>query len=327
MQKFSRQIKFRHLFIGGLIFLISAFALSVFSGSVKLTPNELLFGRGKQIFLYVRLPRTIACLVSGAALAVAGCITQTVLHNKLASPSIIGVNSGAGLAVTICSALGIFGWLNSIFAFIGAFLTVMIITFGADKLKSSKSTLILFGVGTNSVLSAISSAIVTIIPDAGVISNDFKIGDFSGITYEKIIPASIITVAALIAAFTMSTVLDVIKLGDEGAQGIGLNIKRFRPVLLIIAALLAGSAVSIAGLLSFVGLIVPHMVRMMGIRSTGHVLPLSSILGGGFVIVSDLLARVLFSPYEIPVGIIMSFIGAPFFIFLLFKRGDEYDKA
>lgn len=306
---------------------MTAALLGLLMGSVNLPLGELIFGQGRTIFLYVRLPRTLACLVSGAALAVSGCITQSVLYNRLATPSIIGVNSGAGLAVTVCTALGIYGWQTSFFSFLGAFLTVLIITSGARLWSVSKSTLILLGVGVNSLFNAISSSIVTLVPDAGVMSNDFKVGDFSGVTYETLIPAAVIIVITLGGAFSLTTLIDIISLGDDNARGLGLDTGKIRPLLLMLAALLAGSAVSVAGLLSFVGLIVPHVVRIMGARQAKHLLPLSALFGGGFVTLSDLLARVLFAPYEVPVGIIMAIIGAPFFIFLLFNREGRHDKA
>lgn len=292
-------------------------------GSVSLSFKELFFGQGRQILLYVRLPRTLACLVCGAALAVSGCITQSVLNNRLATPSIIGVNSGAGVMVTLCTALGFYGWRISLFSFIGAFFTVLLVTLAAKRMNASRGTLILLGVGVNSFFNALSSALVTLIPEAGVMSNDFKVGDFSAVTYERLIPAVIMIGAALLLSFTLSTVLDVMRLGEDTARGLGLNVGRMRFILLMLAALLAGAAVSVAGLLSFVGLIVPHVIRMMGLRKSKALLPAAALFGGGFVTVSDVLSRVVFAPYEIPVGIIMAFAGAPFFVFLLFCNKEK----
>lgn len=318
-----------------VIFVVSAFAAVLF-GSTSLNISELiidLFSGNRdtvdaRIFIYARLPRALAALICGSALAVSGAVIQNVFSNPLASPSIIGVNSGAGLAVTVCTAVGAFGgWQIALFSFLGAFSSVMLITYGSRKWGTSKGTVILAGVALNSLLNAASSAITTIYPNVGVMSNDFKVGDFSAVTYQKLIPAAVIITVTMLLLFTLSNELDVIGLGEERARGLGMNVSIIRNLFLIIAALLAGAAVSIAGLLSFVGLIVPHIVRGLGAHSSRHLLPLSALFGGGFVAVCDLAARMIFSPYEIPVGIVMAFIGAPFFLFLLVKRnqGETHD--
>ena len=273
-----------------------------------------------RILGYVRLPRTAAALVCGAALAVSGAVIQGVLANRLASPSVIGVNAGAGVAVTLCTALGIYGgWQLSAFAFIGAFTAVMLVSLGAKKWGASRGTVILIGVAMNSLLGAVSDAIVTFSPNVGVMSNDFKIGEFSAVTYQKLIPAAVIIVIAVLILFTLNNELDVLTLGEDNAKGLGMNISCMRTLFLLLAALLAGCAVSIAGLLSFVGLIVPHAVRRIAGSKSIHLLGLCALFGAAFVCICDTIARTAFSPYEIPVGIIMAFLGAPFFLLILIK--------
>ena len=317
---YKKQIKVTLLFVSAIFFCLTVFLCSLLFGSVKLDFSALFDGVYKKIFIYVRLPRTLACMMAGAGLAVSGAMIQAVLANRLASPSLIGVSAGAGLAITLCTAFGIFGgWKSSLFSFVGAFVAVMLIAIGSKKFGASKGTLILAGVALNSFLNAISSAIVTLKPDVGVLSNDFKVGDFSSVTYGKLIPALIITLIALLISFSFSNMLDVMTLGEENAAGLGINVPAARTMFLMLAALLASAAVSIAGLLSFVGLIIPHAVRRMGAGACAHLLPLSALFGAGFVMLCDLVARTAFSPYEIPVGIIMAFIGAPFFILLLIK--------
>lgn len=319
-KSYKDQDKIKYLFPAAALFFIFAAVLGVASGSVRLDIAHLFEGSNLQILLYVRLPRTLACLVSGAALAVSGCIIQSVLANRLASPSLIGVNSGAGLAVTVCTALGIYGGTQmALSSFLGAFISVSVIALGSKKWGRSRSTVILAGVALNSLLNAVSSAIITVSPNVGVLSNDFKVGDFSSVTYQKLIPASIGIFVALTVVLTLSNELDIMGLGEDTARGLGLNTGKMRIIFLLLAALLAGCAVSIAGLLSFVGLIIPNAIRKMTGNRSKHMLPLSILFGGSFVSVCDTLARSLFSPYEIPVGIIMAFIGAPFFIFLLIK--------
>ena len=278
-----------------------------------------------RILIYVRLPRIMAGVICGMALSVSGAVIQRVLANRLASPSVVGVNAGAGLAVTLCSAFGILGGLQlSLFSFLGAFVTVLLVSIGARKWGASKSTVILTGVALNAFLGAISDTVITFIPEISVMSNDFKIGDFSAATYTKVIPAMILIFLSVLVLITLSNELDVLTLGDETAKGLGLNTGIMRIVFLLLSALLAGAAVSVCGLLSFVGLLVPHTVRRIATSEPKHLIPLCALIGAGFVSLCDTFARVVFSPYELPVGIIMAFLGAPFFVFILIKgKGGE----
>lgn len=310
-----------------LLFSVSA-ALGLLLGSTKLSLTDIInavthgaVGAKERIFLFARLPRTLACLLVGASLSVSGAIMQNVLANKLASPGIVGVNSGAGLAITLCTALGIYGgWKLSLFSFIGAFLTALTVSLIARKFASSSGSVILIGVAINSILNAFSEAIITLFPDIAMMSADFRIGDFSAVSHQKLIPATVIILSALSLTFVFSNELDIITLGEDNAHSLGLNVKLMRTFFLIFSALLAGSAVSLAGLISFVGLIVPHAVRFMGVTRAKHLLPLCALFGAGFVTFCDTLAKSVFTPYEIQVGIIMAFLGAPFFIFILIKK-------
>lgn len=281
-----------------------------------------------RILLYVRLPRVLACLLCGAALSVSGATIQGVLANRLASPSILGVNAGAGLAVTICSACGIVGgWRLSLFAFFGAFLAVMLVSIGAKKWGLSRGSVILMGVALNALIGAISDTVTTFVPEVSIMSNDFKIGDFSAVTYAKVLPAAVVILLSIVVLMTLSNELDLLTLGDETAQGLGLNTDIMRVIFLILSALLAGAAVCICGLLSFVGLLVPHAVRRIATSESGHLLPLCAIFGAGFVTLCDTLARWISAPYELPVGIVMAFLGAPFFILILIRGKGGHSRA
>lgn len=330
LKLFCNKQKNALLFISGSIFVILAAVSGLALGSCSLSLSEVISalfsgadGINGRIVFYVRLPRTCACIVCGAALAVSGGIIQGVLSNRLASPGIIGVNSGAGLAVTLCTVFGIYGGIEySVFAFLGALLCVAVIGIGAKKWGASRSTVILMGVALSSLLNAITHTVVTLNPDAGVMSNDFKIGDFSAVTYQRLIPSAVLIFLTLFVLFLMTNELDVLCLGEENAAGLGLNTRVMRPFFLILAALLSGCAVSLAGLLSFVGLIVPNLIRRITGSASRLLLPLSALFGAGFVTVCDTLARTLFAPYEIPVGIIMAFLGVPFFIFILINKRE-----
>lgn len=323
----SYRNKIKIMFMVGAVLLMLSAISGVALGSTPLSFGDVFSSFGDnftspsgRIFLYVRLPRTIASILCGASLAISGAVIQGVLANRLASPSIIGVNSGAGLAVTVCTALGIYGgWRLSLFAFIGAFAVVMIVSLSARKWGASRGTVILIGVAMNSLLGAISDAVITFFPDIAVMSRDFKVGDFSSVTYEKLIPSAVVMLISFAVLLTLTNELDILTLGDDNAKSLGMNTSLMRTIFLMFSALLAGCAVSLAGLVSFVGLIIPHIVRRLSGGKASHLIPLCALFGGAFVCLCDTLSRMLFAPYEIPVGIIMSFFGAPFFLFILIK--------
>lgn len=322
----------RHKYSGyflaaALLCLMSAFA-SICLGAAGFTPAQLLEALVQgpvtpvgRIFWYARLPRTAACLLAGSALAVSGAVIQGVLNNHMASPGIIGVNAGAALSVTVCCALGAFsGWVIAGAAFFGATAAVLLVAVTAQKLGASRTTVILGGVAVNSCLTAASEAISILSPDAGMQAADFRMGGFSAVAYTRLLPAGVLILLGLTTLFTLCNELDVMALGEDTAQSLGLPVRRMRTVFLGTAAMLAGAAVSFAGLLGFVGLIVPHIARKFIGAENRCLLPLCALTGAALVTVCDTMARVLFTPYEIPVGILLSFIGGPFFLYLLIRR-------
>ncbi len=323
MENFGRK-KFPFVFAFTAAGCVFAAVLSICMGAASLSWNEVLSGSetvSGRIFFLVRLPRTAACLLSGAGLAVSGALIQGVLANRLASPGIIGVNAGAGLGVTLCCAFGAMtGWAVAGSAFIGALTAVLTVAIAARRTAASRSAVILGGVAVNSFLTAISEAITTLFPEVATLSADFRAGGFSGISAARLVPAGIMIIAALAASLSLSNELDLLSMGEDTAQGLGLPVKKVRTVFLALAALLAGASVSFAGLLGFVGLIIPNMARRIVGSESKRLLPLCAVGGAAFVTVCDCAARVMFAPFEIPAGIVMSVVGAPFFIFLLFRR-------
>ena len=312
-----------------IVLTLVTVVISIGLGSVKLSPRQvltILLGQdttstAAKIVLYSRLPHTFAAMLAGSALAVAGAVIQTVLHNPLASPGIIGVNSSAGLAVAcICALMPTAQQFTPIFAFVGGLLGVFFIMGLSYRTGASRMTVVLAGIAISNLFSAGIDAIVTLFPDALNGVTDFRIGGFSNVSMEQLKPAAWMILVSLLLVLSLSQQLDILALGTEIAQSLGLAVKPLRVILLVLAAALAGAAVSFSGLLSFVGLIVPHtMRRLIGEKSCSLVV--SSALGGAFfVMVSDLLARLLFAPFEIPVGIVLAFAGAPFFLWLLFKQ-------
>lgn len=309
------------------VLLVTAVA-SLSLGAAALSPAELwnAIVSGPEstpgrIFWYVRLPRTAACILAGAGLSVAGCVIQNVLANPLASPNIIGVNAGAGLAVTICCAFGaVSGWAIAGAAFGGAFCAVLLVSFAARMVGASRTTVILAGVAVNAFLGAVSDAVTNLVPDAAALSSDFRVGGFGSVVSARLIPAGILILAGLAAVLLLSNELEILSLGEDAAKTLGLNASKMRTLFLALAALLCGAAVSFAGLLGFVGLIVPHAVRRFAGNECGRLLPLSALWGASFVTLCDLLARLAFRPQELPVGILLSALGGPFFLYILSKR-------
>lgn len=316
------------IIVAALALCVVSAVLSLSLGAAELTPAQLWQAisagprdMGGYIFWYVRVPRTAACMLAGAALAVSGAVIQGVLNNKLASPGIIGVNAGAGLAVTVCCALGyLSGWAVAGAAFAGAMAAVLLVVWISRKTGASRTTVILCGVAVNAFLNALAEAVTSLMPEAAMLSSDFRVGGFSAVSFPRLIPAGMLILVSLAAVLTLCNELDVLALGEETAQSLGMPVKKMRTILLLLSAMLAGAAVSFAGLLGFVGLIVPHAVRKLAGSESRYVLPLCALGGAGFVTICDLLCRVLFAPYELAVGIGMAVLGGPFFLLLLIKR-------
>ena len=304
-----------------------AAVLSLCLGAVRLTPEELVRallegtqGVAGRIFWFVRLPRTLAALLTGAALAVSGVVIQTVLHNPLAAPNIIGVNAGAGFAVALAAvffpgSLGEIPWLS----FLGAITAAAVVLAISRLTGASKITLVLGGVMISSLFNAAIDALLTFQPDALTGYADFRVGSFRDITMARVENVVLPLAVALAGILLAAPALEILSLGDETAASLGLSVRPVRMVLLFLAAVLAGAAVSLAGIIGFVGLIVPHFIR----RLTGEkLLPLllaSAFGGAAFVAFCDTAARTLFAPYELPVGVVLSFLGVPVFLWQLLR--------
>jgi len=318
--------------LGAAAFLVVAALLNVCLGAARVTLPQLwralLSGPDQtaaaRILWYARLPRTAACLLAGSGLAVSGAVIQKVLANNLASPGIIGINAGAGLAVAACCAFGTYAaWAVAGTAFLGAMAATFLVVIVARKSNASRTTVVLGGVAVTACLNAVTETIITLVPDAALASVDFRVGGFSSVNHARLLPAAVLILAGIAVICTLTNELDVLSLGDDTAHSLGLRVAPMRNTMLTLSALLAGASVSFAGILGFVGLIVPHIARRIIGNDSGRLIPFCALLGGGFVTICDLAARLIFAPYELPTGILMSFLGGPFFIWLLLKRKDK----
>lgn len=274
-----------------------------------------------RIFFYVRLPRAVSAVLAGSALAVSGVIIQAVLNNPMASPNIIGVNSGAGLGAIIMIAL--FPSLSEyipLAAFAGAVLACLLIYAIASRTNAGRLTITLIGIAVSSILSAGINTVKTLFPDAVYDAESFMIGGLSGMSFAKLTPACYMILVALLVALLLSGDIDILSLGSDSARSLGMNVKFMQLLLLTLASILAGAAVSFAGLLGFVGLIVPHIMRQIVGGLHRHLIPSSALGGAILVLICDTMSRAIFAPYELPVGIILSLLGGPFFIMLVLVK-------
>lgn len=317
------------IMIISVIILAAAFFFSIIFGSVNVSISDFFVSVREhdynlavfRIVFYIRLPRAIAAMLSGMALAVSGVIIQAVLNNSLAAPNIIGVNAGAGFAALLI--IGVFGnmlYLLPVAAMMGAVLTSLLIYGIAAKTGASRMTITMAGITISSILTAGMNTIKTLFPDSIYNANSFLIGGFSGVTYSNIGYTWILIVCGIIMALLLAKDIDVLMMGEDTAKSLGMNVKLLRFILIIDASVLAGCAVSFSGLLGFVGLIIPHMIRRLVGTEHRLVIFVSIFMGAAFVLICDLLSRIVAAPYELPVGIILSFVGGPFFLYLILDR-------
>lgn len=319
--------KIKRLFILGclFLFLLISIILSITLGATNISIKEMiqaLFVEKKgliyHIILNIRMPRTFVGMLVGICLSLSGAILQAIMRNSLASPNIIGVSSGAGLAGTICIiVLPQYINLVPIAAFIGAFLTTLIIYGLSYKNGIRPLRMVLAGVAISSLVSAIINLIFIFFPDRVSDTLGFTIGSLNLALWSdfyRLLPYAIIGV---LLCFIFVRNINVLMLGDEIANSLGVNVELARFMFIALASLMAAASVSVVGLLGFVGLIVPHIVKLLVGSDYRYVYVGTIFLGGSIVIFCDTIARVIVAPMEIPVGITMALLGVPFFLYLL----------
>ncbi|KQL20130.1 FecCD family ABC transporter permease [Cytobacillus solani] len=325
--------KRRMLYIICFLLVIASILYGLATGSVQLSINEIWAGLTEknqtlehQIVWNLRLPRILTGMLVGMCLAVAGGLLQGIMRNPLADPGIIGISSGAGLVAII--TMLIFPQYTSLLpfgAFLGAFIAAAFVYLLAWDGGVSPLKLILAGVAINTLLGAITSAIMIIYSDKVQAVLPWLMGGLSERSWPHfwmIFPyASIGLILSLFAARTAN----ILRLGDDTAKLLGHHVEKSRFLLILLSTFLAGAAVSVAGLLGFVGLVVPHIIRILIGDDYRYLLPISALFGGMLVVFADTAARSWFDPIELPVGILLASVGGPFFLFLL-KKGSIIGK-
>ena len=313
---------------------IAAFLISSSIGALKISIADVLRaifiekeGLNRNIIWKIRVPRTLVAGAVGICLSLSGGILQGVMRNPLASPNIIGVSSGAGLAATITLVLlPSYDYLLTPAAFIGAFSTTLIIYFLSWKDGIKPLRMVLSGIAISSFIGAIINTILIFFPERVQNTLGFTVGSLAARTWSHFNLLWPYALIGFIFTMIMSRKLNILMLGDEIARSLGLKIERTRMILIICASLLAASAVSIVGMLGFVGLIVPHIARIIIGSDYRYLFPASALLGASIIMICDTIARTIVEPIELPVGIIMAGIGAPFFLYLLrggFKKNAK----
>ncbi|MHB1414336.1 MAG: FecCD family ABC transporter permease [Chloroflexota bacterium] len=288
----------------------------------------------EQIILAIRLPRVVAAILVGAGLATAGVIFQGLLRNPMADPYVIGTSGGASLGATVAlMATAQLGWqlewlgfgLVPVCAFVGASVTVMIVYNVARVGKRTPiTTLLLAGFAIGSMLTAVMSFLMLIGEHTLRGTLLWLMGGLGTSTWEQLAFVGVLVLAGLLVTYAFAEDLNALLLGEEQASFLGVEVEKRKGWLLVLGSLLTGAAVSISGLIGFVGLVVPHVARLAFGPDHRLLVPAAALLGGSFLLLADLIARLVLAPTEIPVGIVTALTGAPFFLYLLRRHRHEY---
>ncbi|KJD47246.1 FecCD family ABC transporter permease [Paenibacillus terrae] len=311
-----------------LLLAVSVYGLAYGSVSIPLREiNQVLLHNDdstyRTILMDLRLPRVLVGLLVGACLAAAGALLQGVMKNPLADPGIIGVSAGGGLAAVITMVmLPQLSYLLPVTAFLGAFLTAVAIYLLAWDRGASPIKIVLAGVAINALLGAVMNGVMVMYSDRVQAVLPWLSGGLNGRSWHHLEFMAPYAIIGLIASLFAIKPANLLLLGDDSAQLLGQRVELQRLLIILLSALLAGTAVSVAGPIGFVGLVVPHVIRLLIGEDYRFLLPLSILGGGTLVVLADTVARSWFDPIELPVGILLAVIGAPFFLILLKKRGN-----
>lgn len=287
------------------------------------------FAEGQEpIIFLVRFPRVLVAALAGTALAASGAVMQGMFRNPMADPGILGISSGAGMGAVLAIKLGLTAisiYLMPMFAFTGAFLAILVIYFlSYRKGRVPVLTLILSGIAVSTFIGAITNLILTLSYDYQVKEFLFwATGGLDGRRWEHVQLVVVPILISVILMFLFSRDLNVLLMGEEQAKSVGLDPSKTRTILLLLVSIATASAVCVSGAISFVGLIVPHIIRLIVGPNHKILLPASAIGGAIFLVLCDLISRVVAIPYEIGVGIITALLGAPYFLFLLLRTRKE----
>jgi len=327
-------VKKKQLIIVNILIILLVFFLviSVSFGSFKIPILDYLSSNlsqlHKDVLLKIRFPRVILAAIVGASLALSGACLQGLFRNPLADPGLIGVSSGAALGVALTIVLGsnyipsfLSPYILPLSAIIGSAIVIFLLFYITKGFGFAGMTyMLLAGIAINSFAGVGIGFLTYISNDSELRSLTFwTMGSFGGSRWDLILPAIIIILITIMWSLKVSKKLDLIQLGEAEARRLGVDIKKLKFDIIISSAIIVGVSVSLAGMIGFIGLIVPHLMRMLGGVNHQYLL-ISCIFSGALImIISDLISRTIISPAELPVGLITSAIGSPFFLWLIFK--------
>ncbi|MFA5271411.1 MAG: iron ABC transporter permease [Candidatus Omnitrophota bacterium] len=305
------------------IALILAAIFGVIKGPVNLNLFELFSGENSQI-LHLRLARVLLAIISASGLAVSGIILQAILRNPLAEPYLLGTSSGAGLLAVGAVVLGVSTLYIPFAAFLGAILsTLLVYSLSRKSGRLGVESLILSGVIVSIACSAIIVFLLSMSNKEALHGITWWLwGSLEVFDYKLLFTVSIIVILGIFTAIFFSKELNAISLGEEEALHLGINVELLKKILLFLVALITAAIISVCGIIGFVGLIIPHTARLIVGPNHKALIPVSCLISATFMVLCDIISRTLFSPSEIPIGVVTAIIGAPVFIILL-KRSEN----
>lgn len=286
------------------------------------------------VLTQIRIPRVILAAIVGASLSIAGAGLQGLFRNPLADPGLIGVSTGASAFAAFAIVLGIpalfsVSWLNmfalNVFTFIGA-LTVMFlaIMIAHSRGNTLLTTLLLTGIALNALGASITGLLTFLSEDEQLRNISFwMLGSLGGANWTTTLVLTIINIPVIILLLTRGKVLNALSLGEENAGYLGVNVRREKSIIIILSSLLVSTCVSLTGVIGFVGLVVPHVIRLLKGGDNKFILFNSIIVGSGFLILADTISRTIIIPQELPIGIITSLAGAPLFLYIIIKNKQK----
>ena len=307
--------------------------LAITFGSYGLSIVDFLLGKTSDIqntvLTEIRLPRVILSGLAGASLGISGAALQGLFRNPLADPGLIGVSAGAALGATLMIVLGgdIFSQYSlgvffiPLAAIAGSSLVILMLYFMTKGFGYEGVTyMLLVGIAINAIAGVGIGILTYISSDSELRSLTFwTMGSFGGVTWPLLIPVILIIALAIIIMIPYSRQLDLLQLGEPEAFRLGVDVQKLKYTIILTCAASVGASVALSGMIGFVGLIVPHLTRLLGGVNHNYVLPGSALMGAALMIIADLIARVIIQPAELPIGLITSAIGSPFFLWLIFK--------
>ena len=321
--------------------LVGGIVLSAITGQLAITPTEVAGSLLRAIGIdtawaptdpiiestlwVVRFPRIVMALVVGAALAVAGAVMQAIFGNPLAEPGVVGVSSGAALGAATAIVLGasVLGGAGvALFAFLGGLVaTLLVYAVSRAGGRTEVVTLLLTGIAVNAIAQA-GIAFVLFVADTASREQIvfWQLGSLGGSLWSQVAIVASVTVVGVLLSFALARRYDLLSLGERNARHLGVNVEQLRLVSIVLVALLTGVAVAFTGIIAFVGLVVPHIIRMIiGPAHRGLILA-SAVGGGALLVLADLMTRTLVSGAELPIGMLTSLVGGPFFFWLLYRQ-------